>query len=52
MGMSSPEARMEKSIYAMAEMLKNVGELTREQTVSNAHVVTLYERYLASLAYG
>ena len=52
MGMSSPEARMEKSIYEMAQELKEMGLMTREQTVTNAQVATMYERFLAAFTYG
>lgn len=51
-GAASPQEKMVTSIYEMAKTLREVGLLTRQQTVSNAHVVTLYERFLAAMSYG
>jgi hypothetical protein len=48
----SPQEKMATSIYEMAKTLRELGLLTRQQTVSNQQVVTMYERFLAAMSYG
>jgi hypothetical protein len=48
----SPQEKMATSIYEMAKTLRELGLLTRQQTVSNQQVVTMYERFLAAMTYG
>lgn len=52
MGGGSPQERMAKNIYDMYTELKELGFLTREQTVSNNQVAMMYERFLAAFNYG
>jgi hypothetical protein len=51
MGGGSPIEKMTTSVYQMAEDLKELGLLSKEQRVSNEHVVTMYERFLAAFTY-
>lgn len=49
---ASPQEKMATSIHEMAKTLHELGLLSRKQTVSNEHVVTMYERFLAAMTYG
>jgi len=49
---ASPQEKMATSIHEMAKTLRELGLLSRKQTVSNEHVVTMYERFLAAMTYG
>jgi hypothetical protein len=51
MGGGSPIEKMTTSVYQMAEDLKELGLLSKEQRVSNEYVVTMYERFLAAFTY-
>lgn len=48
----SPQEKMATSIHDMADELREMGLLAKNQDASNKQVVTMYERFLAAFAYG